>query len=246
MKTLTAILVDDEISALKGLRSKVEKLFPHLNILETFQQPEKAIEFIKNSPPDILFLDIQMPRINGFELLEQLDSISFQIIFVTAYSEYAIQAFKESAVDYILKPVDNNELSNAVEKAIERIESSEEGKSHQELIEIMRETMEKSQKLVVPTSKGLSFIPQREVYHLEGYEGYTKIHLVSNTEILSSYSLGKFEKMLGKLFFKCHKSHIVNLELVRSFENEGYIVLENGSRVPISKTHRKTFLDLFN
>ncbi len=246
MKNYNIILVDDEISALKGLQQKVEKNFPNLTLMGTFQKPEEAIDFIRKNPPDLLFLDIQMPRMNGFELLESLEDISFQIIFVTAYSEYAIKAFKESAVDYILKPVDTDELISAVQKAVQRIEMEEEATSHLELVEVMRETLQKSEKLVVPTSKGLSFIPQKEVYHLEGYEGYTKIHMVSNTEILSSYSLGKFEKMLGRLFFKCHKSHIINLEKVRSFENEGYLVLENGSRVPISKTYRKTFLELFN
>lgn len=97
----------------------------------------------------------------------------------------------------------------------------------------------------MPTSKGMSFIPQEEVMHLEGYEGYTKIHLTNTSIITSSYNLGKFEKLLSSKFFKCHKSHIINLEKVRHFENEGYVVLENDYRVPISKTNKKAFLSLF-
>ncbi len=108
----------------------------------------------------------------------------------------------------------------------------------------MTQTLEDKQKLIVPTSSGLSFVAQNEVLHLEGDEGYTRIHL-KERDFLSSYSLGKFEKLLAPHFFKCHKSHIVNLNNVESFENEGYLVLTNGRRVPISKTYRKTFINLF-
>lgn len=113
------------------------------------------------------------------------------------------------------------------------------------MVKLLTETLLNNNKLIVPTSKGLSFIPQEEVLHLEVDEGYTKIHLADNTQILSSYNLGKFEKSLGRTFFKCHKSHIVNIEKVRSFENEGYVVLENGHRVPRYKSNRKIFLSLF-
>lgn len=245
MKDIMAILVDDEFSALKGLQQKMEKLFPEISILATFQKPEEAISFIKANPPQLLFVDIQMPRINGFELLSALDGLDFQVIFVTAYSEYALAALKKSAVGYVLKPVDDEELKEAVTKAIATIEQKKQLESNNKLIEILAETISNKNKIIVPTTKGLSFIPQEEVLHLEGYEGYTKFHLSNDTELLSSYNLGKFEPSLGRVFFKCHKSHIVNLEKVRSFENEGYLVLENGNRIPISKTNKKAFLKMF-
>lgn len=244
MNTLTAILIDDEFSALKLLQQKVEKLFPKISILATFQKPEEAIEFIKKQKPHLLFLDIQMPRINGFELLSALDGLNFQVIFVTAYNEYALEALKKSAIGYVLKPVDDEQLQEAVYKAIASIEQSMQLESNTKLIEILTDTISSKNKIIVPTAKGLSFIPQDEVLHLEGYDGYTKFHLSNKTELLSSYNLGKFERFLGKVFFKCHKSHIVNLEKVRSFENEGYLVLENGNRVPISKVNKKAFLEL--
>lgn len=245
MKPITAILVDDELSALKGLEQKVKKLFPEIEITNTFQKPEEAIVAINNRPPDILFLDIEMPRMIGFQLLGKLGEISFQVIFVTAYSEYALDALKRNAVDYVLKPVDDDELKTAINKALSIINQNRQNESNVKLVSLLSETITNSDKLIVPTSKGLSFIPQEEVLHLEGDEGYTKIHLTNNIQILSSYNLGKFEKNLGRNFFKCHKSHIVNIEKVRSFENEGYVVLENSNRVPISKSNRKVFLDLF-
>jgi len=246
MSKITAILVDDEYSALNGLRQKIERLFPDMELLGTFQKPEEAIQFLQKKQPDLLFLDIEMPRMTGFELLGKLAAVNFQVIFVTAYSEYALEAFKNNAVDYVLKPVDNNELSSAVDKAIAIIHEKKETQANENLVKLLSETLNQNNKLIVPTSKGMSFIPQEEVMHLEGYEGYTRIHLIDETVILSSYSLGKFEKMLGKTFFKCHKSHIINVPKVRSFENEGYVVLENEHRVPISRANRKVFLNLFN
>lgn len=245
MSAIKAILIDDEISNLKGLENKLKQLFPELSIAGKFHIPEEAIAHIENAPPDILFLDIQMPRMSGFELLSKLKTINFQIIFVTAYSEYAIDAFKKSAVDYILKPIDTDDLKEAVNKALKHIALERNQHTNVNLVELLSDTIFKKNKLVVPTAKGVSFIPEEELMHLEGYDGYTKIHLADKTTLISSYNLGKFEKLLSKKFFKCHKSHVVNLERVRHFKNEGYIILDTGCSVPISKTNRKALLELF-
>ena len=246
MSNITAILVDDEVSNLKGLQRKMEKLFPNIQIVGAFQKPEDAIEAIQQQEPNILFLDIEMPRISGFELLAKLKQVHFQVIFVTAYNEYALEAFKKNAIDYVLKPIDNTDLVEAVNKALAIVQLKKESENNSKLVALLEENISKNNKIIVPTQKGVSFIPQDEVLHLEGYEGYTKIHLINSTTIISSYNLGKFEKLLNAKFFKCHKSHIINLEKVRHFENEGYVVLENAYRVPISKTNKKAFLSLFS
>ncbi|WP_055442211.1 LytR/AlgR family response regulator transcription factor [Lacinutrix himadriensis] len=246
MNNITAILVDDEVSNLKGLQRKIEKLFPNIQISGAFQKPEDAIEAIQQQEPNILFLDIEMPRISGFELLAKLKQVHFQVIFVTAYNEYALEAFKKNAIDYVLKPIDNTDLVEAVNKAIDIVHLKKESENNSKLVALLEENISKNNKIIVPTQKGVSFIPQDEVLHLEGYEGYTKIHLINSTTIISSYNLGKFEKLINSKFFKCHKSHIINLEKVRHFENEGYVVLENAYRVPISKTNKKAFLSLFS
>ena len=245
MNTLTAILIDDEISNLKGLAQKMGKLFPHIEITATFQKPEDAVNALKNEQPDLVFLDIEMPRINGFELLAKLKKIQFQVIFVTAYSEYAIEAFKQNAIDYVLKPIDDEDLIIAVNKAITVIQTKNDLENSSKLVHLLTNTISNTNKIIVPTAKGLSFIPEEEVMHLEGYGGYTKIHLENTTILTSSYNLGKFEKLLNPKFFKCHKSHIVNLEKVRHFENEGYLVLNTDERIPISKANKKAFLELF-
>lgn len=243
---LQAILIDDEISNLKGLQQKLSKLFPDIEVLHTFQKPENAIIYLNTEQPDLVFLDIQMPRLSGFEVLAQLNTINFQVIFVTAYSEYAIEAFKQNAIDYVLKPIDDTDLTVAVNKAIMAVKKQENLNSNNELVSLLTNTLSQNKKIIIPTIKGTSFIPQDEVMHLEGYQGYTKIHLVNSTTIVSSYNIGKFSNLSKTTFFKCHKSHIINLEKVRHFENEGYLVLENDKRVPISKAHKNTFLELFN
>jgi len=246
MKTIKAVLVDDEISNLKGLRLKLEKLFSEIEIAGCYQKPEEAIEAINTQNFDILFLDIQMPRINGFELLSKIKNINFQVIFVTAYSEYAIEAFKKSAIDYILKPIDNEDLSNAVNKALEVITTQQENENNLKLVGFLSDTITQNKKLIVPTVKGISFIELTDILYLEGYKGYTKIHL-SNAEVMtSSYNLGKFEGQLNTTFFKSHKSHIVNLNYVKRFENEGYIILKNELRIPIAKQNKKEFLTLMS
>lgn len=244
MKEITAIIVDDEISNLKGLENKVNILFPEIKIISSHQNPEEAILSIDKYQPDILFLDVEMPRINGFDLLTNLRNINSEIIFVTAFNEYAIEAFKKSAVGYILKPIDNDDLIVAITKAKKNIELKLENKKNINLLEFIIETNSKSNKLIIPTVKGISFIPQREIIHIEGFDGYTKIHLIDQSEIVSSYNIGKYEKMMSNFFYKCHKSHIINLNKVRQFENEGYLILENKKRVPVSKTKRKEFIDL--
>ena len=244
MNRIKAILVDDEESALMGLKHKVEKLFPEIEILNIYQKPEDAIIAINKKDPDLVFLDIEMPRMDGFELLSKLTHINFQVIFVTAYNEYALEALKHSATDYLLKPVDDMDLKIAVNKVVQISKEKKQNESNSKIISLLSKTNSENSKIIVPTSKGISFIPQEEVMHLEGYKGYTKIHLINSDTITSSYNLGKFEKMLNNSFFKPHKSHIINIENVRHLENEGYIILDNSSRIPIAKAKKKAFLKL--
>ncbi len=245
-KSYTAVIIDDELSALKGLENKLTALFPNLEIAGRFRKPEEAIEWLSENTPDIVFLDIQMPRMTGFELLARLKSVHFQLIFVTAYCDYALDAIKQSAVGYVMKPVDDDDLSRAVSKALEIIEMQEEARQTKKVMDLLSQTLSETGKIIVPTSRGFSFIPKDDVIRIEGYEGYTKFHLAGGEELVSSYNLGKFEKKLNdKRFFKCHKSHIINLKKVKGYENEGFILLENNHRVPISRTYKKAFLGLF-
>lgn len=244
MKKYSTVLVDDEYSSLKALENKVRKYCRDLEVVHSFQNPKEAISYIKSTPPNILFLDVQMPLFNGFDVLKEVGKIPSQVIFCTAFGEYALQALKKSAVDYILKPVDTNELTEAVQKAIDKIKQLDKN-SPKQMLKLLRKILDKDQKIYISTQSGTYFVALSEIMHVEGYEGYTKIHLQDKTVLISSYSIGKIQEKLNDSFFKCHKSHIVNLSFVRAFENEGYIILQKDYKVPISRFYKQSFMEMF-
>ena len=244
MTNINCILVDDEIASLKNLERKINQFFPNLNILDKFQKPEDAISFLNTNEVSLVFLDIQMPRINGFELLTTVKNVDFKVIFVTAYNEYALEALKKSAIDYILKPIDDDDLKVAIQKTIKLIDEENESTHNKELLELLQESISNQKKLLVPNEKGFSVIDQNDILYLEGYDGYTKINIDPERQIISSYGLGKYEQKLNANFFKTHKSYIVNLNKIIEFEKEGYVVLSNNVRIPISKKSKNELLDL--
>lgn len=244
MTNINCILVDDEIASLKNLERKINQFFPNLTILDKFQKPEDAILFLNTNEVSLVFLDIQMPRINGFEVLTTVKNVDFKVIFVTAYNEYALEALKKSAIDYILKPIDDDDLKVAIQKTIKLIDEENESTHNKELLELLQESISNQKKLLVPNEKGFSVIEQIDILYLEGYDGYTKINIDPERQIISSYGLGKYEQKLNANFFKTHKSYIVNLNKIIEFEKEGYVVLSNNVRIPISKKSKNELLDL--
>lgn len=244
---INVILVDDEENALKSLALKIERFYPNLHVVKMFQNPAEALTFINNNhQPDILFLDVEMPVLSGFDVLAEIENPNFEIIFVTAYNDYAIEAFQHCAIGYVLKPIDNHELNTAIHNAEKNIEQKNNLNKNNALLERLIEKSAIANKLIVPTSKGLSFISFDKILHIEGFDGYTKIHLTDTKIIVSSYNIGKYEKLIDDNFFKCHKSHIINLQKITTFEKEGFIILEDEKRIPVSKTKRKEFIDLFS
>lgn len=241
MNKIATIIVDDEKNALESLALKVEKYFPNVNITHKFQNPQKALEQINKEHPSLLFLDIEMPVLSGLDLLSKIENPNFEIIFVTAYNEYAIEAIKHCAIGYIIKPIDNDELKNAINNALRNVEQKSALEKNRQLLENLLTNGNPT--IVIPTQKGLSFIKTTDIIRFEGIDGYTKI-VLQNSSVLSSYSIGKFSKSPKLLtFFSVHKSHFINLNFVSDFLNEGYVILTNGDRVPVAKAKRKDFLD---
>lgn len=241
---IRAILVDDEEKALKILKIKIKSFFPEIDIIKSCQSPIEAIKTIENEQPDLVFLDIEMPQLNGFDVLQRFKKPEFEIIFVTAYSEYAIEAIQHCAIGYIVKPIDNDDLKSAVSNAIKNRQLKTALQKNQTLIENIKNQNNTSSKIVIPSQKGLDFIKISDIIRCEGDAGYTKIIIQGTKEILSSYSIGKFVKMLSnKNFCLVHRSHLVNLKYVSGYLNEGYITMENGDSLPISKTNRQSFIE---
>jgi len=238
------IIVDDEIKAIKNLEKKVQKLYPDFIHLGSFNKPNEALDFLNENKVDLVFLDIEMPNLSGFDLLSKVDNPDFEIIFVTAYNQYAIDAIKHAAIGYIVKPIDIDELKESIEKAKKNISQKMAQKNNKALLDLLTQ---KNNIISIPTQTGYAFVKLDNILRLEGVDGYTKIVCNNDKEFFSSYSLGKFSDMINSpLFFQTHRSHIINLNYVTGLLNEGYIELSNKSHIPLSRTRKKLFLDLIN
>lgn len=236
-------IVEDEELALLTLRDKLVTLFPEAVITGLFSNPHEALQSLSLEQPDLLFTDINMPGMTGLELVTSLSHLSSLVIFTTAYSDFALEALRLDAVDYLIKPIDSDELTEAVVKCLQILVEKRANERNARLVEVLTDTAHKAKKIVVPTDKGLLFLQQDEVIHLEGTGGYTTIHLKNGTSIVSSYNLGKFEETLSHSFFKCHKSHIIQLNAVTAFENEGYVVMGT-QKVHVSRSKKQALIDL--
>ncbi len=239
---IKCVLIDDEVKALRMLQNKVENNYPDCHILATFNNVEEALLQIDELHPDLVFLDIEMPNLSGFDFLSAIENPSFEVIFVTAYNQYAIEAIKHAAIGYIVKPIDDDELAQAIEKAKENISLKVAQRNNKVLLELLSQ---KSSTLSIPTQDGYVFVKKEDIVRFEGTDGYTKIICCADQEYLSSYSLGKFAIILDLTnFFQAHRSHIINLKYVVGYLNEGYVELSDKSNIPLSKNKRKDFLSL--
>lgn len=244
--SIRAYLVDDERKALAILRSKLERYCPQLTIVGESQSPKTAITEIQELKPDIIFLDISMPEMTGFDMLKSIPDPAFEIIFVTAYDEYAIEAIRHCAIGYIVKPADKDDLITAVHKAIQNVEHKDSLAKNKQLIANLGVQTFQKKKIVVPTQKGLEFIPIPSIIRCEGVDGYTKLYLEGGKSMLSSNSIGHFVKMLDNtLFYQVHKSHLINLDHIIAYLNEGYVQLTESNTVPVSRNKRSDFLNNF-
>lgn len=240
---INAILVDDEPKALAILKNKIHRFCSNVTIIGETQNPEEAIELITKKKPDLVFLDIAMPQMSGFDLLAKFSKPNFEVIFVTAFDEYAIDAINYCAIGYLLKPVDNQSLIASVIKAIQNIEDKTALEKNKQLIANLGVQTFQKKKIIIPTQDGLEFVEIKNIVFCEGSEGYTKIHILDNKSILSSYSVGHFVKLLhSEEFYLIHKSYLINLNYIEKYLNEGYVILSNNHKLPISRNKRADFI----
>lgn len=244
MTTLTAILIDDERKALAILKNKIERLCPNISVIGETQNPKEGINLIEDLKPQLVFLDVAMPEMSGFDLLSEIKNPSFEIIFVTAFDNYAIEAINHCAIGYLVKPVDNKDLITTVNKAIQNIEDKSALEKNKLLIENLGVQTFQYKKIVIPSQEGLEFVKISDIICCEGTNGYTTIHFLNRKSILSSNSIGHFNKILeNQNFYLVHKSHLVNLDHIEKYLNEGYIILKNNLKIPVSRNRRSDFLN---
>lgn len=240
-----AILIDDEHKSLAILQSKLTRLCPAIEVVAATQDPKEGIALISELQPQLVFLDIAMPEMSGFDVLSQIPSPNFELIFVTAFDNYAIKAINHCAIGYLVKPVDNEDLIAAVSKATANIEEKSALQKNKLLIENLGIQSFQKKKIVIPAQEGLVFAKIEDIIHCEGTEGYTKIYFTDQKPILSSYSIGHFNKLLPQDdFYLIHKSHLINLHHIEKYLNEGYVVLRDNHKLPVSRSKRNDFLNM--
>lgn len=241
MKT---ILIDDEKHALITLAHLLEQI-DGVEILATIQDSTKAKEIIEKEKPDLVFLDVEMPKMNGFELLEQFDQLDFKVIFTTAYDQYAIKALKMNAFDYLLKPIDLEDLEGAVRKFRE----NEILTNTDQVAHLSKFSIGQMDKLALSTQKGLSFIKVNQIMYFSASGTYTYVFMDSGEKHLVSKPLSIFEDVFldDDTFFRAHKSNLINLRFVKEYirGEGGDIVMQDNTHISLSRNKKQEFLSLF-
>ncbi|CAN5591275.1 LytTR family DNA-binding domain-containing protein [soil metagenome] len=240
---ITALIVDDERKNRDSLQKLLVENCPDVQVLHAVSSAADALQVIRMQHPQLVFLDIEMPGQNGFDMLKQLDKIDFKVIFVTAHSHFAIRAIKFSAVDYLLKPVDTADLIQAVEKAILEINMNHHAHNRGFLDNVSASTA--NHKLAVCIKEGIAFLDTDDIIRLEADGTYT--HIFCNGEkFTATKNIKEYENLLTEQhFFRSHKSHLINLKHVKSFSrNDGYFVqMRDGSRAEVSRRKQEEFME---
>lgn len=237
-----ALIIDDETKARSILHHYITNFIPAISETEQAASVDAALELLKTWQPDIVFLDVEMPHKNGFDFLTAIKDPSFDVIFTTAYNQYAIQAIRFSALDYLLKPVDPDELKAAVDRHLEKKETEEQKKQlYGNLVRNIEKKDVKDFRIAVPSTQGVFFFTVEEVVRMEADTSYTHIHLVNKKPFVASKTLKHFEEMLdGFDFIRCHKSHLVNPHHITRISNDhDFILLTDGSKVEISRRKKE-------
>lgn len=245
---MTAILIDDEPNATEALTNMLRMTTPDVEVIAVANDPQTGIKQIRERSPDLLFLDIQMPHMTGFELLEKLGKVNFSVIFTTAYDQYALQAFKVSAVDYLLKPIDMDELEAAVAKVRARMKTAQPDYSAFERL-FQQVQKPEPQRIALPMGDGLMFVLVADIVRLQSDSNYTMFYLTTRDKVLVSRTLGEYEEVLTKQnFCRVHHSHIINLAQMKRYvkTDGGYAEMSDGSKVEISRRKKDDFVAMLN
>ena len=232
MKRLTALIVEDSAFMANVLQDLLQQHTARIAVVGVAKTGQEALQMIATLQPNVVFLDIELPDMTGFEVLQQLNDIRFQTVFTTSHSHYAIKAFRFNALDYLIKPVKEQELAEAVQRVLKSAGNEQEVKNA--LANLESQSVEQ-QKLLLTTQNGTLRLPLKHITHIEGERNYSYIHLSNGTRELSSKNLAYFEEILtDKNFIRCHRSFLVNKLQVASLSNE-HLMLKSGLQIPISR-----------
>jgi two-component system LytT family response regulator len=248
MEPLTAILVDDELSSLENLHQKLREFITSVRVVAMTQRPEDAVSLIREHRPNVVFLDIEMPRISGFKILEDLRDLDFKVIFVTAYNQYAIDAIRMSAFDYLVKPVIIKELRASIDRLV-----NASMVRYRERLDMLRKNLwderSQDQRIAIPSADSIELTPIREIIRIESNSNYSRIVLADGKSVVVPKLLKDFESMLRSYgFYRVHNSHLINLAYVTKYVrgDGGQVLLQNGEMIDVSRRKKDEFISLIN
>lgn len=242
---IQSIIIDDELHCVETLTEKIKMYCPVIEVVQTFTKPLDAIQYLTNNSVDVVFLDIEMPVLNGFSMLEKLNKINFQLVFTTAYDQYAIKAIKFSAFDYLLKPVSKEDLLAMAQRlASEKVPEKTMDEQFSVLMQHLGQGATDQMKISIPTNEGIIFTYVRDLIRVESESNYSYIHFSNRKPILVSKTLKEFEDLLTPYkFFRIHNSHLINTRLIAKYikSDGGSVIMENGDRIEISRRKKESF-----
>ena len=242
--SINAVLIDDEKNNLDNLQELLSTYCPRISIAGTALNAEDGKTIILQHQPEIVFLDIQMPDKNGFGLLTELNNYDFEVIFVTAHDQYAIQALRFAAVDYLLKPININELQSAVDRAIKKCKLKVQNRQLENLIHLLTTQQNKEeQRIALTTLKETRFIKTSEIVRCESSNNYSTFFLQEGESLLVCKPIYEYEEILKDYgFIRCHQSHLVNKRFIKSWKKEygDFLLLSNGNEIPVSRNKKES------
>lgn len=241
---IRAIVIDDEAKARRMMEALLKEYCPDVEVVAIAEDVPSGVLAINKHKPDVLFLDVEMPGYTGFQLLDFFNEVNFEIIFTTAHSDYALQAFQVSAIDFLLKPIQISELIKSVEK-LKRLQGLQ-----RERFDTLKENFKDHaiKKLALPVSEGLIFVDVDDILYLEADGAYTTFHLSNGKRVMVSKKIKEYEGALNinNHFFRAHRSYIVNLKRIKQYikQEGGYILMDNESQIPLARERKDEFTEL--
>lgn len=241
---IKAVIVDDEPKAIQSLSWELSNFGEDIQVIKTFTNPEDAIDYLDNSVLDCLFLDIQMPTMDGFQFLEKLTNKDFAVIITTAYNEFAIKALKHEAIDYLLKPIDSDDLKETIKK-VKRFTSKLVNSNKIEEVLLSFNARYDQKKITINTDGKLVFLHADEILYVESDGNYSTIVVENGPKIVLTKKLKEMNSILPEnQFFRIHNSYIINLKKIKEFiKSEGYVVMESNDKIPVARQRKSDFLE---
>ncbi|AWA29461.1 DNA-binding response regulator [Flavobacterium magnum] len=242
---ISAVIVEDERAAREALKSYISKYCPQVVVTGEAQDIREAVPLLHDTQPQLVFLDVEMPFGNAFDVLEACKDLQFETIFVTAFSEYSLRALNQSAAYYLLKPISIEELILAVNKVQHQIRNQEILNRNKIILDNFREPKPEKQQVILPTLEGFEVVRMEDIVRLRGNGNFTDLYLTDGNRKMVCRFLKHFSEILPLPFLRIHKSHIVNLHFVKSYNKGGFLTLHDGAEIEVSPTYKEAFLKHF-